>query len=124
MQKTVEEFRRLYGESAILLYMEDQYYNMREKIEPVFEIVDAAEQAMINKGILPLIRPVRGGTDGSQLSFMGLPTPNIFTGGENYHGKYEYISLDNMEKATETIIELSRLFAAENKFNIRKKKES
>lgn len=97
---------------------------MREKIEPVFEIVDAAEQAMINKGILPLIRPVRGGTDGSQLSFMGLPTPNIFTGGENYHGKYEYISLDNMEKATETIIELSRLFAAENKFNIRKKKES
>ncbi|WP_102335319.1 peptidase T [Salimicrobium jeotgali] len=123
MQKTVEEFRRLYGESAVLLYMEDQYYNMREKIEPVFEIVDAAEQAMINKGIRPLIRSVRGGTDGSQLSFMGLPTPNIFTGGENYHGKYEYISLDNMEKATETIIELSRLFATENKFNIRKKKE-
>ncbi|SIS39825.1 peptidase T [Salimicrobium flavidum] len=121
--KTVEELRKVYGESAILLYMEDQYYNMREKIEPVFEIVDAAEQAMKNKGIEPLIRPVRGGTDGSQLSFMGLPTPNIFTGGENYHGKYEYISLDNMEKASGTIVEIAQLFATDDRFNTTWKKE-
>ncbi|SDJ36154.1 peptidase T [Salimicrobium halophilum] len=123
INKIAEEFRATYGESAILVKMEDQYYNMGEKIEPVMEIVDAAEQAMKNKGIKPLIRPIRGGTDGSQLSYMGLPTPNIFTGGENYHGKYEYISLDNMEKASETIVEISRLFATEDTFNIAQKKE-
>lgn len=81
---------------------------MREKIEPVMEIVDAAEQAMKTLGIEPNIVPVRGGTDGSQLSYMGMPTPNIFTGGENYHGKYEFISADNMEKATELIVEIAK----------------
>ncbi|ANF94831.1 peptidase T [Paenibacillus bovis] len=106
----VHEFRQTYGEDSILLEMNDQYYNMREKIEPVMHIVDTAEQAMKNLGIPPHITPVRGGTDGAQLSYMGLPTPNIFTGGENYHGKYEYVSVDNMVKATAVIVEICRLF--------------
>src|SRR5699024_6691169 len=96
---------------AAELTMNDQYYNMREKIEPVMEIVDMAKKAMHNLNIEPIIEPVRGGTDGSQLSYMGLPTPNVFTGGENFHGKYEYISVDNMEKATNVIIEICKLFA-------------
>lgn len=107
----VEEMKKKYGEFRIELEMKDQYYNMREKIEPVKEIVDIASQAMKNLNIEPIIEPIRGGTDGSQLSYMGLPTPNIFTGGENFHGKYEYISVDNMIKATKVIVEISRLFA-------------
>ncbi len=99
-----------YGEKSIVLEMTDQYYNMREKIEPVIEIVDMAKQAMINLNIDPIIEPIRGGTDGSQLSYMGLPTPNIFTGGENFHGKHEYISINNMEKATKVIVEICKLF--------------
>ena len=107
----VEEMKGKYGESRVALEMKDQYYNMREKIEPVKEIVEIASQAMKNLNIEPIIEPIRGGTDGSQLSYMGLPTPNIFTGGENFHGKYEYISVDNMIKATNVIVEISRLFA-------------
>ncbi|WP_077211000.1 peptidase T [Bacillus dakarensis] len=106
----VEDLRMKYGEDNILLEMKDQYYNMREKIEPVKEIVDIAHEAMTNLHIDPIIRPVRGGTDGSQLSYMGLPTPNIFTGGENFHGKFEFISADNMVKATQVIVEICRLF--------------
>lgn len=106
MQAVVEKLQQQYGEEAVCLEIEDQYYNMREKIEPVMEIVDNAERAMTALGIKPDIVPVRGGTDGSQLSYMGLPTPNIFTGGENYHGKYEFISAENMEKATQVIIEI------------------
>jgi tripeptide aminopeptidase len=110
IEKIVNELREKYGKDNIILELKDQYYNMREKIEPVKEIVDIAYQAMENLGIQPIIKPIRGGTDGSQLSFMGLPTPNIFTGGENYHGKYEYISVDNMIKATNVIIEIIKLF--------------
>lgn len=106
MQQTAAELQEQYGADSIKLEIEDQYYNMREKIEPVMEIVDAAETAMKTLGIEPNIVPVRGGTDGSQLSYMGLPTPNIFTGGENYHGKYEFISVENMEKATQVIVEI------------------
>ncbi|MGH2316793.1 peptidase T [Planococcus sp. SE5232] len=106
MQAVAEKLQQQYGEQAVHLEIEDQYYNMREKIEPVMEIVDTAERAMNTLGIEPNIVPVRGGTDGSQLSYMGLPTPNIFTGGENYHGKYEFISAENMEKATQVIIEI------------------
>jgi tripeptide aminopeptidase len=106
----VEGLKATYGEESILLEMKDQYYNMREKIEPVMEVVDIARQAMMNLGIEPLIQPIRGGTDGSQLSYMGLPTPNIFTGGENYHGRYEYVSVDTMIKATNVIIEIVKLF--------------
>src|SRR5699024_8574778 len=111
VQTFAEEIKAKYGDDAIELDMEDQYYNMRDKIEPVKEIVDTASQAMQNLNIEPIVRPVRGGTDGSQLSYMGLPTPNLFTGGENFHGKYEYISVDNMEKATNVIVEICKLFA-------------
>ncbi|TFE24541.1 peptidase T [Cohnella luojiensis] len=106
----VEELQETYGEQRITLDIKDQYFNMREKIEPVKEIVDIAHQAMVNLGIQPIVRPIRGGTDGSQLSYMGLPTPNIFTGGENYHGRYEYVSVDTMLKATSVIIEIVKLF--------------
>ncbi|KEK21950.1 peptidase T [Bacillus gaemokensis] len=105
-----KQLQEEYGEENIILEMKDQYYNMLEKIEPVREIVDIAYEAMKNLDIEPNIHPIRGGTDGSQLSYMGLPTPNIFTGGENYHGKFEYVSVDNMEKAVQVIIEIARLF--------------
>lgn len=106
----VNEFKSTYGQDNVTLEITDEYYNMREKIEPFIQIVDIAHQAMENLGIVPLIRPIRGGTDGSQLSYMGLPTPNIFTGGENFHGKFEYASVDNMVKATQVIIEIAKLF--------------
>lgn len=108
MEQVAAELQKEFGKEAIELELEDQYYNMREKIEPVMEIVDQAEQAMKTLGLSPDIIPVRGGTDGSQLSYMGLPTPNIFTGGENYHGKFEFISAENMEKATQVIIEVAK----------------
>lgn len=106
----VEELQNKYGAERIILQMKDQYYNMREKIEPVKEVVDIAQTAMEKLGIKPTIEPIRGGTDGSQLSYMGLPTPNIFTGGENYHGRYEYVSADNMVLAVQTIIEIVQLY--------------
>jgi tripeptide aminopeptidase len=108
----VEELQNKYGAERIILQMKDQYYNMREKIEPVKEVVDIAQTAMEKLGITPIIEPIRGGTDGSQLSYMGLPTPNIFTGGENYHGRYEYVSADNMVLAVQTIIEIVQLYEA------------
>lgn len=110
IQKIVKDLQAIYGEDKILLDLNDSYYNMKEKIEPVKEIVGIAYEAMKNLDIPPIIEPIRGGTDGSQLSYMGLPTPNIFTGGENYHGKYEFISIDNMEKATNVMIGIIRLF--------------
>jgi tripeptide aminopeptidase len=106
----VEDLKAQYGEDRIQLELKDQYYNMREQIEPVMEIVDIAHQAMVNLGIKPIVQPIRGGTDGSQLSYMGLPTPNIFAGGENFHGRYEYVSVDTMIKATNVIIEIAKLF--------------
>ena len=112
LQTIVEELKKKYGPESVSLEMNDQYFNMRDKIEPVKEIVDIAYQAMKNLNIEPIVQPIRGGTDGSQLSYMGLPTPNIFTGGENFHGKFEYISIDNMEKATNVIIEIAKLFEA------------
>ncbi|BET53116.1 peptidase T [Bacillus subtilis] len=113
MKRVVEELQNEYGQDRILLDMNDQYYNMREKIEPVIEIVNIAKQAMENLGIEPKISPIRGGTDGSQLSYMGLPTPNIFTGGENFHGKFEYISVDNMVRAVNVIVEIAKQFEAQ-----------
>lgn len=112
MTRIVEELKAKYGADRLSLEIKDQYYNMREKIEPVREVVDIASQAMKNLGIEPVMKPIRGGTDGSQLSYMGLPTPNIFTGGENYHGRYEYASLDNMVKAVQVIVEIVKLFEA------------
>ncbi|MEH7415979.1 peptidase T [Neobacillus drentensis] len=109
IQAIVSELQAKYGSDRIVLELNDQYYNMREKIEPVKEIVDIAHEAMVSLGIKPITKPIRGGTDGSQLSYMGLPTPNIFTGGENFHGKFEFISVENMIKATETVIEIVKL---------------
>nr|WP_206703643.1 peptidase T [Paenibacillus alvei] len=110
MENIVKSLQEKYGAERISIELKDQYYNMREKIEPVKHIVDIAYKAMKNIGVEPVIKPIRGGTDGSQLSYMGLPTPNIFTGGENYHGRYEYVSVDNMQKATEVIVEIIKLF--------------
>jgi len=110
MENIVKSLQEKYGAERISIELKDQYYNMREKIEPVKHIVDIAYKAMKNVGVEPDIKPIRGGTDGSQLSYMGLPTPNIFTGGENYHGRYEYVSVDNMQKATEVIVEIVKLF--------------
>src|SRR3954462_13407284 len=109
VQAIVSELQAKYGTDRIVLELNDQYYNMKEKIEPVMEIVDIAHEAMVSLDIKPITKPIRGGTDGSQLSYMGLPTPNIFTGGENYHGKFEFVSVDNMVKATQTIIEIIKL---------------
>lgn len=89
--------------------IKDQYYNMREKIEPVMHIVEVAEQAMRNLDIVPKVQPIRGGTDGAQLSFKGLPCPNIFAGGINFHGRYEFVPVQSMEKATGVIVEIARL---------------
>ncbi|QCJ44967.1 peptidase T [Bacillus sp. S3] len=109
LEAIVNGLKEKYGDDNILLDLNDQYYNMKEKIEPVKEIVDIAHEAMVSLDIEPITKPIRGGTDGSQLSYMGLPTPNIFTGGENFHGKFEFISVDNMIKATNTIIEIIKL---------------
>jgi tripeptide aminopeptidase len=99
------------GNDAIELDIKDQYYNMKEKVIPVMHIVDIAEEVMKEIGITPLIKPIRGGTDGSQLSFMGLPCPNIFAGGHNFHGRYEYVPVESMIKATEVIIGISEKVA-------------
>ncbi len=104
-----------YGENALTITIEDQYYNMGEKIEPVKEIVDIARTAMEKLDIEANTLPIRGGTDGSQLSYMGLPTPNIFAGGENMHGKFEYVSAETMEKASQVIIEIVQLFEQQGK---------
>ncbi|WP_108993024.1 peptidase T [Paenibacillus agaridevorans] len=112
MTRIAEAMAAKYGEQRIVLELKDRYYNMGEKIEPVFHIVEIAREAMESLGIKPLVEPIRGGTDGSQLSFMGLPTPNLFTGGENYHGRYEYVSVDTMELAVKTIIEIVKRYEA------------
>lgn len=103
VNKIVAEF----GENAATLEIEDQYYNMREKIEPVKHIVDLAFRAMEEVGVEPKIRPIRGGTDGAKLSFKGLPCPNVFTGGHNFHGRYEYIPIPSMEKAMQVIVKIA-----------------
>ncbi|MCL6265246.1 peptidase T [Flagellimonas myxillae] len=110
-----------YGD-CIQIIIEDQYRNMREKVEPVFHIVEIAKEAMESLNIEPLIKPIRGGTDGSQLSFMGLPCPNIFAGGHNFHGKYEYIPLESMEKAVQVIVKICELTATQIKSNGKSKK--
>ena len=91
--------------------IKDQYYNMREKIEPVMHVIEVAEKAMVEAGVTPKVQPIRGGTDGAQLSFKGLPCPNIFAGGENFHGRYEFVSIRSMEKAAEVIVNICKLVA-------------
>ena len=107
----VEEMNKKYGEGTVILDLKDQYYNMKEKIDEDKYIVDLAYQAMEAVGVKPIVRPIRGGTDGSRLSFMGLPTPNIFAGGENFHGKFEYLPIQSLEKVVEVIVKIAELFA-------------
>lgn len=105
----IDFMNKRYGDGAFTLELKDQYYNMKEKIEPVCHIVNTAKRAMEELGIKPHIRPIRGGTDGSRLSYMGLPCPNIFAGGHNFHGKFEFVPLESMVKATEVIIKIVEL---------------
>lgn len=102
----VDHLNLQYGEGTVELELKDQYYNMLEKIEPVKYIVDIAEQAMIDCGVTPKIKAIRGGTDGARLSYMGLPCPNVFAGGHNFHGKYEYVPVESMVKACEVILKI------------------
>ncbi len=111
LQSLKDDFNAKYGEHTIQIEIKDQYYNMREKVEPMMHIVDLAEEAMKSLDIQPLIKPIRGGTDGSQLSYMGLPCPNIFAGGHNFHGRFEYVPLESMVKATQVIVRLAELTA-------------
>jgi tripeptide aminopeptidase len=111
INKLAAELNSQYGREVISVEIKDQYFNMREKIEPVMHIVKIAEEAMIQANIKPLIKPIRGGTDGSQLSYMGLPCPNIFAGGHNFHGRYEYVPVESMQKAIEVIVNIAQLVA-------------
>lgn len=114
MEKLANELNSQYENDAVHIEITDQYYNMKEKVEPVKHIVDIAEDAMKQLGIEPIIKPIRGGTDGSQLSYMGLPCPNIFAGGHNFHGRYEYVPVESIIKATEVICKIAELTAAKH----------
>ena len=108
---TAEFLNKKYGEGTVEVDILDQYRNMREVIEPVMHVVDTAKQAMRELGITPIEQPIRGGTDGAQLSYMGLPTPNLFAGGHNFHGPYEYVVLESMQKAVDVILKIIHLYA-------------
>lgn len=115
MQNLTDELNQQYEREVVTIDIKDQYYNMKEKVEPVMHIVDIAEEAMKQLDIKPLIKAIRGGTDGSQLSYMGLPCPNIFAGGHNFHGRYEYVPVESMIKATEVICKIAELTAEKYK---------
>ncbi|MGL4670958.1 peptidase T [Cetobacterium sp.] len=106
IESAVKYLAGKYSDAEIILTMTDSYYNMREMIEPVYHIVDLAKEAMLEVGVKPIIKPIRGGTDGARLSFKGLPCPNIFTGGHNFHGKFEFISFQSMEKSVQVILKI------------------
>ncbi len=109
VQHIVNKINSEFGEGTATLEMRDQYYNMREKVEPVMHIVDLAFEAMEAVGVKPNVKPIRGGTDGSRLSYMGLPCPNIFAGGHNFHGRFEYVPVQSMEKATMVIVKIAEI---------------
>ena len=113
MLKLADELNSQLGEPCVSVEIKDQYFNMCEKIEPVMHIVDIAEKAMEQAGIKPIIKPIRGGTDGSQLSFKGLPCPNIFAGGHNFHGRFEYVPVESIQKAIEVIVNIAQLVGEE-----------
>jgi tripeptide aminopeptidase len=115
MQDIANFLNRKYPEGTVKIEIQDQYFNMREKIEPVYHILDIARRAIEDLKIQPKIIPVRGGTDGSRLSYMGLPCPNIFAGGHNFHGKFEYIPLESMVAATNVIIRVAEMYASDRK---------
>ncbi|MBE6234501.1 MAG: peptidase T [Bacteroidales bacterium] len=111
MQKCVDFINEKYGEGTATVEIKHQYYNMRKEVEPHYHIIEKAMKAMEMEGVTPKIQPIRGGTDGANLSFMGLPCPNIFAGGHNFHGKMEYVPLESMEKASKIILNIISLFA-------------
>lgn len=108
MLDTIAFINKLYPDSTSV-EIKDQYYNMREKVEPVKHVVDLAFEAMTAVGVTPIVKPIRGGTDGARLSFMGLPCPNIFAGGHNFHGRYEFVPIQSMEKAVQVIVKIAEL---------------
>ncbi len=111
MWDVVGMLNKKYGGDVLTLTLKDQYYNMRKMVEPHPQVIENAKKAMLDAGVTPTVRPIRGGTDGARLSFMGLPCPNIFAGGMNFHGKFEYCSLNTMEKAVQVIINLAKCWA-------------
>ena len=113
-REVAEKINKKYGQNTVEVIIKDQYYNMGDIIKDHMYVVDIAREALENLNIKPIIKPIRGGTDGSIISFMGLPTPNIFAGGENFHGKYEFVALESIVKATDTIIEIVKLTAEKN----------
>ena len=124
-KKFNKKFKKQFGEDIVISEVKDQYYNMKEMVEPVKFIVDLAEKAMKALDIVPIIKPIRGGTDGCRLSYMGLPCPNIFAGGHNFHGKYEYVPVESMQKAVDVIVKIASLSATTDftkKANKKKKK--
>ncbi|MCT4589348.1 MAG: peptidase T [Carboxylicivirga sp.] len=114
MQHLINKINAEYGERTASVEINDQYYNMREKVEPVMHVVDYAKEAMEEVGVTPIVKPIRGGTDGSRLSYMGLPCPNIFAGGHNFHGRFEFVPVQSMQKAVEVILKISELVADKN----------
>ena len=122
-KKFNKKFAKQFGQDIVITEVKDQYYNMKEMVEPVKYIVDLAEKAMKSLNIKPLIKPIRGGTDGCRLSYMGLPCPNIFAGGHNFHGKYEYVPVESMQKAIEVIVKIAELTATTDFSKIIKKKK-
>lgn len=110
-QKVADDINKELGQNLVAVEIKDQYFNMREKIEPVMHIVDIAEEAMKQLNIKPLIKAIRGGTDGSQLSYKGLPCPNIFAGGHNFHGRYEFVAAEAIQKATDVVVKIAELTA-------------
>lgn len=111
IQRCAEGINKKYGQNVASVEVKDQYYNMRKEVEPHYHIIETAIQAMKDAGVEPKVKPIRGGTDGARLSFMGLPCPNLFAGGHNFHGKLEYIPLESMEKGVEVILNIIRLYA-------------
>ena len=114
IQKAVDQMNEKYGEGTVDVEVKDQYYNMKEKIDPQMHVIDLVLRAMQETGVTPKVKPIRGGTDGAQLSFRGLPCPNIFAGGVNFHGPYEFVSIQSMEKAMQVIVKLCELTAEYN----------
>ncbi len=111
IQHLVNKINSEFGENTATIDLKDQYYNMREKVEPVMYVVDLAFEAMEEVGVKPNVKPIRGGTDGSRLSYMGLPCPNIFAGGHNFHGRYEFVPVQSMEKAMQVVVKIVELLA-------------
>ena len=113
LEKCCDFINGKYGEGTVTPVIKDQYYNMREQVEPHYHVIETAVKAMEQAGVKPKIQPIRGGTDGANLSFKGLPCPNIFAGGLNFHGKMEYVPLESMKKASEVILNIIRLYSGQ-----------